>query len=78
MSELPIRCGVANQERGTGKVKRDKALGEMGHKELVLWLRDLCNLYHFELCNLSTGIGEIEEELTNTMIILMQSLKEER
>ena len=55
-------------------MKRDKALGEMGHRELVRWLRDLCILYDGELCNLSTGTKEVEEELTNTMTILMQSL----
>ena len=59
-------------------MKRNKPLSEMGHRELVLWLRDLCTLYDCELCNLSTGIKEVEEELTNTMTILMQSLKEEK
>ena len=56
-------------------MRRSKPLIEMGHRELVLWLRDLCILYDGELCNLSTGLEEIEEELINTAVTLIQSLR---
>lgn len=49
----------ANEEH----CKRDKSLEAMGMAELISWLGDTCELWLFEYSNISTGLGDIEQEL---------------